>query len=195
MAVIGLKMPIFAKIGTYVPGTRPTYTNGTVIAKAISADLTINTASAVLYADDAEDERDESFTSGNISFGINSMDYTAETLMFGSKMSASGGAAGEIIDAADDMANEGGFGYYRVHKINGARKYEAVWLLRTVFKKMDTSDATKGESIAFQTPTISGTIMRVDGYNGGVWRERKMFDTEEACVAYLKMKAGITADE
>ena len=51
MAVIGLKMPVFAKIATQGGGIRPTYSNGKVIAKAISAELTINTASAVLYAD------------------------------------------------------------------------------------------------------------------------------------------------
>lgn len=61
MAVIGLKMPTFARIGTYAVGQRPTYTQGTVIAKAISAEVTINSTSVSLYADDAEAEHDDSF--------------------------------------------------------------------------------------------------------------------------------------
>lgn len=193
MAVIGLKHPVFAKIGTYTPGSRPTYTDGLKIAKAVSADVTINTAATTFYADDAEDERDDSFTGGSITFGINTLAYETEALMFGSKLEKSGENSGEIIDAENDNAAEGGFGYYRVHKIEGVRKYEAVWLLRTVFKKMDESTATKGESISFQNPSLVGTIMRVQDYNGGAWRERKMFDTEAECVAYLNGKAGISA--
>lgn len=193
MAVIGLKMPIFAKIGAKAPGERPTYTDGTVIAKAISCDLTINTSAAVLYADDAEDERDESFTGGTLSFGVNDLSYDIEALMFGSKITSGTdeSSSKEIIDAANDEAAEGGFGFYRVKKIGGVRKYEAEWLLRTIFKKTNESTATKGESLAFQTPTIEGSIMRVDGYQGGAWRERKLFDTEEECVEYLRDKAGI----
>lgn len=193
MATIGLKMPVFAKIATKADGVRPTYSNGKVIAKAVSADFTINTASAVLYADDAEDERDDSFVSGAITFGINDMDYTTESLMFGSGIAATGDDKDEIIDAADDQSPEGGFGYYRIKKVGGVRKYEAIWFLRTIFKKMDESNTTKGESISFQTPTLSGSIMRVDGYKGGAWRERKTFDNELDCVTYLKNKAGITA--
>lgn len=190
MAVIGLKMPVFAKIATQGGGVRPTYSNGKVIAKAVSAELTINTASAVLYADDAEDERDESFVSGTITFGINDLTYDVEELMFGSK-AGSNSETGEIIDAADDIAPEGGFGYYRVKKMGGIKKYEGIWYPRTVFKKANESTSTKGESIAFQTPSLSGTIMRVYGYNGGVWRERKLFDTEAEAIAYVKGKAGI----
>lgn len=191
MAVIGLKMPVFAKIGTQGGGARPTYSNGRVIAKAISADLTINTASAVLYADDAEDERDDSFVGGTLSFGINDMDYTTEELMFGSTIETEGDTIGEITDAADDMSPEGGFGYYRVKKIGGVKKFEGVWLLRTSFKKIDESTTTKGESMAFQTPTLSGSIMRVDGYKNGAWRERKLFTSEEEVIAWVKGKAGI----
>lgn len=193
MATIGLKMPIFAKIATKANGVRPTYSDGKIIAKAVSADFTINTASAVLYADDAEDERDDSFISGAISFGINDMDYTTEALMFGSGIASSGEDKDEITDAADDQAPEGGFGYYRIKKVGGVRKYEAIWFLRTIFKKMDESNTTKGESISFQTPTLTGSIMRVDGYKGGAWRERKIFDNEADCISYLKKKAGIAA--
>lgn len=191
MAVIGLKMPVFAKIATQGGGVRPTYSNGKVIAKAISAELTINTASAVLYADDAEDERDESFVSGTITFGINDLTYDVEELMFGSDIDEDGDNIGEIIDAADDIAPEGGFGYYRVKKMGGVKKYEGIWYPRTVFKKVNESTSTKGESIAFQTPSLSGTIMRVYGYNGGVWRERKLFSTEAEAIAYVKGKASI----
>lgn len=191
MAVIGLKMPVFAKIGTQGGGARPTYSDGAVVAKAVSADLTINVASAVLYADDAEDERDDSFIGGNLSFGINDITYDIEELMFGSTVAADGENKGEITDAADDMSVEGGFGYYRVKKVGGVKKFEGVWLLRTQFRKLDESTATKGESISFQTPTLSGNIMRVDGYKNGAWRERKTFDTEADAIAYIKGKAGI----
>ena len=84
-----------------------------------------------------------------------------------------------------------GFGYYRGKKMGGVKKYEGIWYPRTVFKKINESTSTKGESIAFQTPSLSGTIMRVYGYNGGVWRERKLFDTEAEAIAYVKGKAGI----
>lgn len=191
MAVIGLKMPIFAQIATYSAGARPTYKDGKVISKAISAEVTINSSSVSLYADDAEDEHDESFINGAITFGMSYLDYQSEVLMFGSQMSSSGGATGEILDAADDTSPEGGFGYYRVHKKDGMKAYEGVWLLRTMFKKADESTETKGESIAFQTPSVAGTIMRVDGYQGGLWRERKMFTNETDCISWVKGKAGI----
>ena len=70
MATIGLDKPYYAIITEDANG-QETYGTPKVMAKAIQADLTVNNATASLYADDGVDESVDEFTSGTLSLGLN----------------------------------------------------------------------------------------------------------------------------
>ena len=71
MAKIGLKCPVAAQITGYDSATgAPTYGNGFIIGKAVTAEKTIESNSNPLYGDDAIAENDSSFASGTIKLGV-----------------------------------------------------------------------------------------------------------------------------
>ena len=77
---------------------------------------------------------------------------------------------GVLVATSEDLAPYVAVGF-RALRANG--KYRYFWLYRVKFATPSTSLATKGDSIAFQTTTIEGTIMRrnkVDGQGNHPWK-------------------------
>ena len=71
MAKIGLKYPVYAPATE--AGSTITYGTGAVLAKAISANISIENNDVKLYADDVVAESDNSFASGTITIGIDDL--------------------------------------------------------------------------------------------------------------------------
>ena len=67
----------------------------------------------------------------------------------------------------------------------------AKWLRKVKFAEPNDETDTRGETVAFQTPTIEGTVFQSDD---GVWKEQAEFATEEEAVAWLNQKANIAAE-
>lgn len=165
MATIGLDKPYYSIITEDNDGNE-TYGTPKVLAKAIQADLTANTSTATLYADDGADETVIEFVSGTLSLGINDLLPTVAADLIGAHVDKNGA----LISSVEDIAPYVAVGF-RAKKANG--KYRYFWLYRVKFGVPATNLATKGESITFQTPTIEGTIMRrnkVDALGNHPWK-------------------------
>jgi phi13 family phage major tail protein len=152
MATIGLDKLYYAKI-TEAENGDETYDKPKQLAKAISAELSVELAEAILYADDGASEIVKEFKSGTLSLGVD--DIGAET---------ASGLTGAVIDAnkvlissSEDGGDPVAVGF-RAKKSNG--KYRYFWLYRVKFGIPATNLETKGDSITFSTPTIEGTILR-----------------------------------
>lgn len=152
MATIGLDKPYFSIITEDANG-QETYGTPEVMAKAIQADLTVNKATASLYADDGVDESVDEFTSGTLSLGLNDLASTVAAELLGARVDTNG----VLVNSTNDIAPYVAVGF-RARKANGNYRY--FWLYRVKFGVPATNLATKGESITFQTPTIEGTVMR-----------------------------------
>lgn len=174
-----------AKIGVKYPVYKSANKSG-VIGKAIQADISISTNEAKLYADDTVVESDRSFQSGTITFGIDDLSDEIQVEFLGHKKDEE---TGEITANGNDRNPYVGVGFYSVKKVNGVKKYRAVWLTRVQFAEPEDTNATKGENVEFSTPTLEGTIMLDDN---GDWKKENTFDTEAQAIAYLEEKAGIT---
>ena len=152
MATIGLDKLYYAKITEDKDGTE-TYASPVQLAKAISADLSVELAEATLYADDGAAEIVKEFKSGTLSLGVDDLGGTVASDLTGSTIDSNG----VVISAAEDGGDPVAIGF-RAKKSNG--KYRYFWLYRVKFGIPATALATKGDSITFNTPTIEGTIMR-----------------------------------
>lgn len=152
MATIGLDKPYFSIITEDANG-QETYGTPEVMAKAIQANLTVNNATASLYADDGVDESVDEFTSGTLSLGLNDLASTVAAELLGARVDTNG----VLVNSTNDIAPYVAVGF-RARKANGNYRY--FWLYRVKFGVPATNLATKGESITFQTPTIEGTVMR-----------------------------------
>lgn len=152
MATIGLDKLYYADI-TEGTGGAETYGTPKVLAKAISADLSIELAEAILYADDGASEVVKEFKSGTLSLGVDDIGTDAACDLTGAAVDNNG----VLVSAAEDVSEPVAIGF-RAKKANG--KYRYFWLYRVKFGVPATNLQTKGDSISFSTPTIEGTVMR-----------------------------------
>lgn len=152
MATIGLDKLYYAKITEDADGNE-TYATPKQMAKAISADLSVELAEAILYADDGASEVVKEFKSGTLSLGVDTLGGQVASDLTGAVIDSNG----VVISTAEDGGDPVAVGF-RAKKSNG--KYRYFWLYRVKFGIPATALATKGDSITFNTPTIEGTIMR-----------------------------------
>lgn len=152
MATIGLDKLYYSKITEDTDGNE-TYGTPTVLAKAMTADLSVELNEATLYADDGAAEIVKEFKSGTLSLGIDDIGSAVASDLTGSTIDSNG----VIVSASEDGGDPVAVGF-RAKKSNG--KYRYYWLYKVKFGIPATNLATKGDSITFSTPTIEGTIMR-----------------------------------
>lgn len=159
MATIGLDRLYYAKITENDAGEE-TYGTPSQLAKAISADLSVELAEATLYADDGASEIVKEFKSGTLSLGIDDIGSAAASDLTGATIDKNK----VLISASEDGGDPVAVGF-RAKKSNG--KYKYYWLYRVKFGIPATNLATKGDSITFSTPTIEGTILRRNKADAG----------------------------
>jgi phi13 family phage major tail protein len=152
MATIGLDKLYYAKITEDENGNE-TYGTPSQLAKAISADLSVELNEATLYADDGQAEIVREFKSGTITLSVDEIGLDIVADLVGAEIDSNG----VLISGDNDSAKPVAIGF-RARKSNG--KYKYYWLYRVLFTIPATNLATKGDSITFSTPTIEGTILR-----------------------------------
>ena len=152
MATIGLDKLYYATITDDENGEE-IYGTPTQLAKAISAELSVELAEATLYADDGAAEIVKEFKNGTISLGVDDIGSTTATALTGVTVDKNNVVVSNSEDGGDPVAVG-----FRAKKSNG--KYKYYWLYRVKFGIPATNLATKGDSITFSTPTIEGTVLR-----------------------------------
>lgn len=165
MATIGLDRLYYAKITEDENGDE-TYATPVPLAKAMTAELSVELAEATLYADDGAAEIVKEFQSGTLSLGVDDIGVAAAKDLTGAKIDDNK----VLISASEDGGAPVAIGF-RAQKANG--KYRYFWLYRVKFGIPATNLATKGESITFSTPTIEGTVLRrnkLDGQGNHPWK-------------------------
>ncbi len=165
MATIGLDKLYYAPITEDSNGNE-TYGAPVQLAKAISADLSIELNEATLFADDGQAEAVKEFKSGTLSLGVDDIGNDAAAALVGARIDANG----VLVSSGEDVSNYVAVGF-RAKKSNG--KYKYYWLYRVLFGTPATNLATKGDSITFSTPTIEGKILRrnkADSPNKHLWK-------------------------
>ena len=152
MATIGLDKLFYAPITEGENGDE-TYGTPVQLAKAISAELSVELNEATLFADDGAAEIVKEFKSGTLSLGVDDIGAAAAQSLTGVSVDSNG----IIISASEDGGDPVAVGF-RAKMGNG--RYRYFWLYRVKFGIPATSLATKGDSITFSTPTSEGTVLR-----------------------------------
>lgn len=165
MATIGLDRLFYAKITESEDGEE-TYAVPTPLAKAMKADLSIELAEAILYADDGAAAVIKDFKSGKLTLGVDDIGISAAQDLTGSVTDDNG----VLISSSENAGSPVAVGF-RAMKPDGMYRY--FWLYKVKFGIPSTNLQTKGDSITFQTPTIEGTVMRrnkLDGMGKHPWK-------------------------
>ena len=197
MAVIGLSKPYY---GIYkATGNAVSYENGAVMGKATEANIEINTTEDNnLYADNAIAETDRSFAGGTLNLSTDDLSQEVTKAILGLTETAITGIEG-VPDTSvkelvyDDTQNTPylGVGFIIKKKVGGAYKWRAVVLCKVMFSVPADAATTQGESIEWQVPELSSTIMRDDSATH-MWKREATFTTEAQAEAYIKARLNIT---
>lgn len=154
---IGLS-DLFAAPELVAAGGSVTYGPPFRMAKAIQADIAPTTAEAKLFADDGAVAIAKEFTEGLLTLGMDDLVPGVQAQILGQQQDSDG----VVYANGDDDPPYFAVGF-RARRADG--KYRYVWLYRVKFSPPTENHATKGASIAFQTPQISGAfIKREDGH-------------------------------
>lgn len=197
MAFIGMRHPVVAKIASHTEGTEPTYDSGMVMGHAIQGNLTITRNNNPLRGDDVIVEDDNGITAMSLELGLDDLEEAVRVYMLGLKEKSVGSGENAIKEYhdTDEASPYVGTGYIRVRRKDGKTSYQAVWMYKVSFSEGGENSQTKGESIEWQTPTISGRVMGVNvgGTGERTFRKKANFATEDAAVSWLDSLAKITA--
>lgn len=185
MAEFKAKVPVVVPITEETDGAAPTYGKGMAIGKLISVSLNVNTNEGSLYADDGLAEYLNEFKDLDVSLNTSTIPAAAYALIFGATVDESG----SIHSTTADQAPYVGFGFVKGEIVNNVQKYWTVWIPKVKFAPIGEDCETKGDSISWKTPTLSG---KGTAGNDGEWRTLIPYDTEKEAVAALYEKAGVT---
>lgn len=194
MAGIGMYGVYYAKC-LKTDGVTTGYTGGVqMLGKAISASFTpTNPEENPLYANNGVAENDSSSASGG------TLDMTLDRLKQDAAADLYGLTVTEVTANVGETAVKGralkyygneqsapvGVAFVRMHQEDGMRNHEVV-LYRSVTFGMPAQDAqTKGESIEWQTPEISGTVQGLEGDGSEPWFESVVFPSQDAALEYI----------
>ncbi len=192
MATIGLSKPMAAVYEN--TATAISYTKGTVLGKAVTFSSEIEQADDNnLWGDNGIVESDRSFTSGTMTIGTDDLTQEASALILGitPKPMGEGGDNSELVYDDDMNVPYLGFGCVVKKKHGGVYKWRAVVFPKIMFDIPPDAADTQGESIEWQTPELTATILRDDSEKHR-WKMEATFGTEAEAVAYIRGKLGMT---
>lgn len=181
MAYVGLRKPIIAQLKN-----DGTYDDPFAFGKAIGLQVTPNYAEGSLYADDGQAEYDKEFSYAEVTLNTSTIPIIAHDKMFGHKVTEK-----NVKFNGDDQNNDVGVGWISVEKVNGVRSFIGNFLNKVKFSEPSEDYATRGESIEYKTPSITGRASTVDG---GDWKETETFTTEAEAKNWIYEKFGKTMD-
>lgn len=184
MAKIGLnnlKFGVLSEVGETV-----TYGAMQSLGKAVSANVSITSNSAVLYADDAIAESDNTFSAGTISLTVDDDGDTVFAPLLGHEVDSDSGV---MIRNKNDVAPYVGVGRIINKMKNGARLFKVEFLSKVKFSEPSQESNTHGETTEFGTPQIEGTIATLES---GEWSKTKTFTTHSAALSFLASCFGQT---
>lgn len=182
MAKIGMREPRYRVMNITADAQGKeviTYGEKKVMGKAISANVAVNVTEAKLYADDTLAESVKEFIDGTLTVNTDDLEDTVEADLLGATV----GENGEIINKGDDSAPWVELGYILARMKSGKKQYRGVLYTKVQFAIPSENNQTKGQTIAFDTPSMTGTLT-TDA--DGVWRRKsKWLDTPTAAQEWL----------
>lgn len=198
MATIGLSKPYYAIYSE--TGGVVSYSDGAVMGKATEANISIETTEDNnLYGDNGLAETDRRFTNGTLTLSTTDLSQEVSKAILGLTEQAITGIDGVTDTSVKELVYDDaqvtpylGVGFIIKKKVNGAYKWRGVVLPKVMFSVPEDAATTQGESIEWQTPELTGTIMRDDSATH-VWKKEATFTTEAQAEAYIKARLGIAA--
>ena len=198
MATIGLSKPYYAVYSA--AENVVTYANGAVMGKATEANIEINTSdNNNLYGDNAIAETDRQFTSGTLTLSTTDLSQEVSKAILGLKEETLDSITGVTDEDVSELIYDDtqaipylGVGFIVKKVVNGVTMWRGIVLTKVMFSIPSDAATTQGETITWQVPSLTATIMRDDSATR-MWKREATFTTEAQAEAYIKDRLSIAA--
>jgi phi13 family phage major tail protein len=143
-----------------------TYSIPRPLAKAVSADITVDILEDDFYADDGICYSFKEFKSGKLTMNIHDLPQDVIVDITGARIDENG-----VLISSSENSGKTVAVAFRAKRPEGNYRY--LWLTKVKFASPSTNLQTKGNSIQFNTPKIEGTIMRrnkPDAFDEHPWK-------------------------
>lgn len=160
MAQIEAKMPMIGK-----RSKEGAYSDAVAVGKLINITVTPNNNSVDLYADDSIAESVHSADTLNISMGTSTVPVGAVGMMFGAAVTDETSSDGITAKKVSYSGKEGdyvGFGYIKTEMADNKKTHIVHFLPKVKWQRPASTSTTRGNTVTFGTPTITGTAYRDD---------------------------------
>lgn len=197
MATIGVSKPYYAVYG--VTGNVVSYSNGGKLGKLTEVNLEIETSEDNnLYADNTIAETDRTFSNGTLTLTPDDLSQEVSKAILGLKEENLGTIDGiqdtevkELIYDDTQVTPYLGVGFIVKKRKNGLDRWRAIVLTKCMFAVPSDAATTQEDSIEWQVPELSATVMRDDSENH-MWKREAVFTTEAQAEVYIKNRLNIT---
>ena len=198
MAIIGVSKPYYGIYNYNTEENTVTYTQGGVMGKATEVNIEIETSEDNnLYGDNVIAETDRKFIRGTLTNSTTDLSQSVSRVILGLVEQVLESIPGitdvgvrELIYDDRQVTPYLGVGVIIKKMVNGITMWRAVILTKIMYSVPSDAATTQGESIEWQTPELTGTIMRDDTENH-MWKREATFTTESQAETYLKKRLGV----
>lgn len=196
MATIGVSKPYYSKYS--VTGGAVSYSGGGVMGKMVELDISIETSEDNnLSADNGVAETDQSFSNGTLTASTDDLSQAVTKDLLGVVEKPLEEIPGvtdtdvkELVFDDNQVTPYLGTGFIIKKRKNHRDLWRAIVLTKVMFSVPSDSATTQGESIEWQVPELTGTIMRDDSETH-MWKREATFSTEAQAEAYIKHRLNI----
>ena len=195
MAIIGLSKPYYAIYSA--TGSAVSYSDGGLLGKAVELSMELEGADAnILYADNGPAESANQFAGGTLTITTDDLLPEPTAAILGLTLQAIDNdeittpTPKELVFGDSQVIPYVGFGVIVKKQQSNATKWMAIVYPKIQFSNPGIEATTQGETIEWQTPELSATIMR-DDTTAHNWCRHALLDSEADAEAYVKGLLGI----
>ena len=199
MATIGVSKPYYAKYN--VVDGNVSYSGGGVMGKMTELEISIETSEDNnLFGDNGIAETDRTFSNGTLTASTTDLSQEVVKDLLGvveQELEEIPGITDtgvkELVFDDSQVTPYLGTGFIIKKMVNHMTRWRAIVLTKVMFSVPSDSATTQGESIEWQVPELSGTIMRDDSETH-TWKREATFTTEAQAEVYIKHRLNIGAE-
>lgn len=195
MATIGLSKPYYAIYSA--TGSAVSYSDGGLLGKAVELSMELEGADAnILYADNGPAESASQFAGGTLTITTDDLLPEPTAAILGLTLQAIDNdeittpTPKELVFGDSQVIPYVGFGVIVKKQQRNVTKWMGIVYPKVQFSNPGIEATTQGETIEWQTPELSATIMR-DDTTAHNWCRHALLDSEADAEAYVKGLLGI----
>lgn len=195
MATIGLSKPYYAIYSN--TGSSVSYADGGLLGKAVELSMELEGADTnILYADNGPAESANQFAGGTLTITTDDLLPAPTAAILGLTLQTVTNediqttTPQELVFGDAQVIPYVGFGVIVKKQQNNIAKWLGVVYPKVQFTNPGISATTQGETIEWQTPELTATILR-DDTTAHNWCRYSLLDSEADAEAYVKQLLGI----